>query len=85
MLNTVQDVEFMKSYPAKYVTNRIRPRIVDLPVGASIKFAPNDYSGVPMFHFHNTLMTVLSNEYGQNNIKTLLDKQGGVIEARRIG
>lgn len=84
MLNTIQDVEFMRSYPAKYVTNQIRPRIADLPVGACIKFAPNDYSGVPMFHFHNTLMTVLANEYGQNNIQTFLDKHEGVIEAKRI-
>jgi hypothetical protein len=85
MLNTMQDVEFMMPYPANYVTNQIRPRILDLSVGGSIQFKPNDYSGVPMFHFHNTLMTVLAKEFGQGNIKTFLDKQEGVIEARRIG
>lgn len=84
MLNTNRDVEFMKPYPARYVTNQIRPRIVDLPVGASVKFTPADYSGVPMFHFHNTLVTTLASEYGQDNIQTFLDKQEGLIEARRI-
>lgn len=84
MLNTMQDVEFMKPYPAKYVTNQIRPRIMDLPVGACVKFEPDDYSGVPMFHFHNTLMTVLAKEYGGSNIQTFLDQQEGVIEARRL-
>lgn len=84
MLNAAHDVEYMYPYPAGYVKRKISSHIEELPIGTSIKFEPDDYSGIPMLHFHNTLVSALSSEYGSNNIQTLLDAERGVIEALRL-
>jgi hypothetical protein len=84
MLNAAHDVEYMYPYPAGYVKRRISSQIEAFPIGASIKFEPDDYSGIPLFHFHNTLKSTLASEYGSDNIQTVLDAEHGVIEALRL-
>lgn len=84
MLNRVQDVEYMDPYPAGYVRNRFHAHIADLTVGTSIQFVPEDYDGIPMRHFYNALRSTLASEYGDENIRTSLQQQHGIIEALRL-
>ena len=84
MLNVVQDVEYMNPYPAGYVRSQLYAHIADLPIGTSIRFAPEDYDGVPMLHFYNTLRSTLASEYGNDNVRTNLQQQLGIIEAVRL-
>lgn len=84
MLRALQDVEYMTPYPPGYVTNHIKSILVDIPVGLSVTLEPDDYAGIPLFHFYNTLRSVLTREYGGSNIQMRLDKEQGVIEAMRI-
>jgi hypothetical protein len=84
MLNIAQDIEYLNPYPAGYVRNRLYAHISDLPVGISISFSPEDYRGIPMFHFYNTLRSTLASEYGNDNIRTTLQQRHGLIEATRL-
>lgn len=84
MLSAIQDVEYMQPYPVGYVASQIRPRIKDLKVGQSIQFEPLDYLGIPMLHFHNTLMSIMASEYGGNSVRIRFLQRQGVIEAVRL-
>jgi hypothetical protein len=84
MLSAATDVEYMHPYPAGYVRNQIQPRLENLPVGLSITFDPDDYSGVPMLHFHNTLVSALASKFGFNNAQTHMNFEHGLIEAIRL-
>jgi hypothetical protein len=84
MLNIAHDIEYMNPYPAGYVTSLLYPHIVDMPLGISIRFAPEDYDGIPMLHFYNTLKSTLAKEYGNENIRTNLQQQHGIVEATRL-
>jgi hypothetical protein len=81
----INDIEYMHTIPPGYVGSRIRTRVKDISVGSSLKFEPTDYEGIPMRHFHNTLMSVMGSEYGYDNMRTLMDQQSGIIEAIRLG
>ena len=84
MLNIAQDVEYMNPYPPGYVRSLLHAHIADLPIGVSVRFEPEDYYGVPMLHFYNTLKSTLASEYGNDNIRTNLQQQQGIIEATRL-
>lgn len=78
------DIEYMSHIPPGFVGNWIRNRVTDVPVGNSMKFEPEDYEGVPMRHFHNTLTSVMGSRYGYDNMRILMDQQSGVIEVLRL-
>jgi hypothetical protein len=84
MLNVAQDIEYMNPYPPGYLRSQLYPYIADMPVGSSIRFAPEDYDGIPMLHFYNTLRSTLASEYGNTNIQTNLQQQHGIVEAIRL-
>ena len=84
MLNRAQDVEYMNPYPAGYVRNRLHNQIADLPIGVIISLAPEDYDGIPMLHFYNTLKSTQASEYGNENIRTNLQQYHVVNEATRL-
>jgi hypothetical protein len=84
MLNIAHDIEYMNPYPAGYVKSWLYPHIADMPVGTSIRFTPEDYDGIPMLHFYNTLRSTLASEYGNENIRTNLQQQHGIVEAMRL-
>jgi hypothetical protein len=84
MRQIMNDIEYKHPYPVGYVGSRIRSRVSNLPVGARVQFEPQDYPGVPVRHFHNTLASVMGSEYGYANMRTLMDEHSGVIEAVRL-
>lgn len=80
----VNDIEYMQEIPRGFVASKIRPHVKNIQVGAALKFEPADYFGIPMRHFHNTLVSVMGSEYGYHNMRTLLDQHSGVIETVRL-